>query len=260
MRTILVNECAPGSLYQMADPDVPNEMEFQSWVAKALACVYPRYQCLLFEGSFAYDDRSYRPDLALVARDFSHWFVIEVELVSHSLEKHVLPQVRAFRYGTPALDCVSLPARELGVPSEQAHTLVEFVPRAVVVIANKRDPRWEIALGSHNIQLLAVSMFRSEKGVDAVELDGTLEVFAESLGFGIYSAVDRSLRFHRMLRLPAGPVQINDPDSVLAFWTVTPADDATWVTKDVGFPGIEDGTHVQLIRTVEGRLSLRRPR
>jgi hypothetical protein len=244
----------------MTDPDAPNEMEFQSWVAKVLSCVYPNYLCVLFEGSFAYYDRSYRPDLALVAKDFSHWFVIEVELVSHSFEKHVLPQVRAFCYGTAGPDCVSVLSRELGVSSEKARTLVELVPRAVVVIANKREPHWEIALGAHNIQLLAVSVFRSKNGLDAVELDGTLEVFSESLGFGIYSVTDRSLRFHKGLRLHAGSVQINDPAGGLALWTVTPAGDVTWVTKDVGFPDIEDGAYVQIIRTIDGRLSIRRPR
>jgi hypothetical protein len=260
MRTILVSECATGSLYQLTDPDAPNEMEFQSWVVKALSCVYPKYMCVLFDGAFAYDDRSYRPDLALVARDFSHWFVIEVELVSHSFEKHVLPQVRAFCYGAPAPDCVSILARELDVAPAQARTLVGFVPRAVAVIANKRESHWEIALRAHNIQLLAVSVFRSEKGVDAVEVDGVLEVFAKSLGFGTYSVADRSLRFPKTLRLDAGLVEINDPGGSLAFWTVTPTKDATWVTKDIGFPDIEDGTYVQLIRTVDGHLSLRRPR
>jgi hypothetical protein len=259
VRTILFNECADGSLYQLADPDAPNEMEFQSWVARALTCVYPGYSCLLFEGSFVHGDRSYRPDLALVAKDFSHWFVIEVELVSHSFEKHVLPQVRAFCYGTAGQDCVSVLARELGISPVQAKTLIEFVPRAVVVIANKREPHWQIALKAHDIQLLAVSVFRSKKGLDAVELDGTLEVTSESLGFGVYSVADRSMRFHKSLRLPAGGVQINDPSGGLAFWTVTPDGDRTWVTKDVGFPDIEDGSYVQLVRTIDGHVSMRRP-
>lgn len=128
-----------------------------------------------------------------------------------------------------------------------------------MVVANKRDPHWEIALRSHRIQLLAVSLFRSDQGVHAVEVDGILEVLSESLGFGIYSVPDRSLRFAKTLRLPAGPVQINDPEGGLAFWTVTPAEDTTWVTKDVGFPDIDEGTYIQLIRTMDGRLSIRRP-
>lgn len=260
MRTLIVGECAPDRLYRMTDPDAPNEAEFEFAVVKALSCVYSSYRCVVFGGGFRYDDRVYRPDLALVARDFSHWFVIEVELVSHSFDGHVLPQVRAFQYGFPEPDCATVLARELAVSREQARTLIDFVPHSVAVVANKREARWEIALRALTIQMLTISVFRSVKGVDAMEVDGTLEVLAESLGFGIYSATDRSLRFHKTLRLPAGPVQIDDPAGAPASWTVTPSDGATWVTKDVGAPDIEHGTHLQLIRTVDGRLSFRRPR
>src|ERR1700730_17442443 len=101
MRTIMVGDCHVDRVYRQSDPDAPSESEFEFCVARALSCVYPDFRCVVFNGSFRYDDRTYRPDLALVANDFSHWFLIEVELVSHSFEGHVLPQVQAFRYGTP---------------------------------------------------------------------------------------------------------------------------------------------------------------
>lgn len=260
MKTFLVGDCAADHLYALQDPDASSETELEFAVAKALSCVYPTHKCIVFGGGFRYDERIYRPDLALVAKDYSHWFVIEVELVSHSFEKHVLPQVRAFRYGEPQADCVTVLARELGVPRGRAMTLVEMVPRSVAVIANKRDNGWEIALRAHDIQLLSVAVFRTTSGVEAVEVDGELEILSESLGFGLYSATDRSLRFHRAVRLPTGPVQISDPSGTTSSWTVSVVGDTTWVTKDFGLPDLEHGTHVQVIRTIEGQLSLRRPR
>jgi len=137
---------------------------------------------------------------------------------------------------------------------------LDYVPKSVVVVANKRDFRWEIALAAHNIQLLAVSSFRSPDGVDAIEVDGVLEVIEESLGFGTYSVADRSLRFHNTPKLPTGRVQINDPLGAPAYWIVSHSQRATWITKEFGAPDIDDGSHVQIVRSVGGRLSLKRPR
>ncbi len=39
------------------------------------------------------------PDLAIVAKDLSCWFVVEVELAHHSLNSHVIPQVTTFVEG-----------------------------------------------------------------------------------------------------------------------------------------------------------------
>src|SRR5712691_2053095 len=112
MKIILIGDCAPDRIYRMSDPYAPYENEFELAVAKILSCIYSTYHCVMFSGGFLYGDRLYRPDLALVSKDLSHWFVLEVELVSHSLERHVLPQALAFRYGDPQQDCVTLLARE----------------------------------------------------------------------------------------------------------------------------------------------------
>jgi hypothetical protein len=129
MRTMLLGECAEGNIFRLWDPDASLETEFEMVAVRALSCIYPNYHCFVFTGSFRYDDRVYRPDLALVAKDSSHWFVIEVELTSHSFENHVLPQVRAFQYGEFQPDCATILARELGIDERRAATL----PSALVL-------------------------------------------------------------------------------------------------------------------------------
>ncbi len=116
------------------------------------------------------------------------------------------------------------------------------------------------ALQVLSVQMLSVSIYKSTQNIVAVEIDGMLEAVSEHLGFGQYSATDRSLRFPRDVRIPHG----YDPDfrpreRSLSSWTVSPAADATWVTKDIGVPDIPHGAYIQLIKTAEGRLSLRRP-
>ena len=107
MRTFVVGDCLDKNKFQLWDPDASRETEFEMLVARALSCVYPSHVCVMFSGGFQYDDRVYRPDMALIAKDFSHWFIIEVELVTHSFYNHVLPQVRAFQYGEAQSDCIN---------------------------------------------------------------------------------------------------------------------------------------------------------
>lgn len=259
MRTIVTGSGADTLIYRLIDPDAQSEIAFEAQFVQTACQLFRQYHCIVFGGGFHHDDRLYRPDLALVAKDFSHWFVIEVELVSHSLYGHVLPQVRAFQYGRPGSDCAAILSRELGVGIEQMRTLISFVPRSVAVVANKHEQEWNTALRAVNVQLLTLSVFGSDTGQQAVAVDGALDIISESLGFGIYVATDRSLRFQASLALPLGVVEIDDAESSLGTWFVAKEGRSTWLTKESGRPDIEDGSHIQLLRTQDKRLILRRP-
>lgn len=258
MTTILVGECKSSNLFELWDADAALETEFELIVAKALMCIYPSYHCFPFGGTFKLEDNISRPDIALVAKDLSHWFVIEVELVSHSLDGHVLPQIRTFRYGEPQPDCISVLANGLSMDRGQMQTFLMTVPRSVAVIANKRHGDWEIALRSLQVQMLVVSAYNSPAGVQAVEVDGKLIAKQEHLGFGRYVATDRALRFHSAVQLPDGEIMVDSFDGTGSIWTVTRDGVSAWVTKNQGTPDIANGAFIQLIRVFGGRFSLRR--
>lgn len=259
MRTFVVGECLSENKYELWDPDASTETEFEMVVARALSCIYPGYVCVMFSGTFRYDNRSYRPDMALIAKDFSHWFVVEVELVTHSFENHVLPQVRAFQYGEALPDCISSLVKTKLMDSRQAETFISAVPRNVAVVANKLNTDWQIGLSALQVQMLAISVFRSGGGHEAIELTGQLESFAAHLGFGRYSAVDRALVFPKDAKLPEGTIQINDPGGSVATWNIKKDGQYFWIVKEVGTPDLPDDCYVQLIRTTDGAFSLRRP-
>lgn len=258
MTTILVGDCQSQNLFEMWDADGAAETEFELIVAKALICIYPNYNCFPFGGTFRLEDNVARPDIALVAKDMSHWFVVEVELVSHSLHGHVLPQIRTFRYGQPQPDCISVLSKALSMDREQIRTFLLSVPRSVAVIANKWNCDWESALRSLDTQLLAVSVFNSPGGVQAVEIDGRLVARQEHIGFGEYVATDRALRVHSGLRLPNGEIMIDDLVGSGSVWTVRRDGDSAWIVKNRGTPDLGNGTWVQILRTFGGRFAIRR--
>lgn len=260
MKTLLVGDCDPDRAFRLSDPDAYSEAEFEHTVVRALAWLYPRYHCILFGGTFLLDGvGSKRPDLALIAADLSHWFVIEVELTSHSLDHHVLPQVRAFIYGEPQRDCVSVIEQKLKIPRDRAGTLVHFVPRSVAVVANKRDETWATAFRALNAQMLVVSVFHSVKGGVALSVEGDLQAVSESIAFGTYSAVDRSCKFASNVRVPRGEIQLVDDSGVVATWEAVDGESSLWITKVLGIPDLPHRATVQLLRAYDGRLILKCP-
>lgn len=253
--------CRPDTIYSLVDPTMFTELEFEQHVRAALECVYRDYHCIPFRGVFQFDGDTNVADLALIHKQFKHWFVIEVELVSHSLYGHVIPQVRSFQYGTPADSC----AEQIGdgVPQcdiKQARTLLKFVPKSVAVVANRADKNWIEVLRGHNVQFVAVSIFKTTYGGYALETEGSLDEPSVSLGFFTYSATNRAIRVSLSCGLPIGELQIEDPYGTVGSWTVRAAPDALWITKNAGDPGFEDNTLLQIIRKRTGKLTLRIPR
>lgn len=240
MKQIIVGECALQNIFNQLDPDIPREAEFEATVVRALTCLYKNYRCFRFTGGFHFEDNTYQPDLALVAKDLSHWFIIEVELSTHSFDRHVLPQVRTFQYGTPRSECSRILARELEIDQQHAENLVAYVPRSVAVIANKYINTWDLKLQAHTIPLLTVSLYRTSDGSEAIEMNGRLDVLRENIGFAKFSTIDRSLLFPKDVRLPDGQIQMTDPSGNSGLWTVARQGSTTWVTKEQGTPDLED--------------------
>lgn len=260
MKTFISGECTADKIFALIDPTSFSEAEFEGHVRAALTCVFPEYHCVSFRGGFSFDEDVFESDLALVHRSFSHWFVLEVELVSHSLQHHVLPQVRAFRFGRPLESCVSYLCRHIpGVDVMRAHSLLRYVPKNVAVIANRADSEWTATLRGCDVQLLTVSVFKRNDGLIAHETEGSLYVPHESLGFFSYSASNRSFRAPLGTGLSEGEIQIEDPTGAVGVWIVRTSIDALWVTKQIGDPGIPNNSLLQILKTHTGRITMRLP-
>ncbi len=258
MKTLLTGECNEDNIFHLLDPTAFVEIDFEAEVVKALVCLFPDYWCGVFAGTFLLEGERRVADLALIHKSLSHWFVVEVELAGHSLDQHVLPQVRCFRYGEPDQACVSSLLRAFRFLSrEQASTLLAHVPRYVAVVGNMSDPEWAAALRVLDVQYLIVSVYRDRNGRFAHEVEGQLVARTESLGFALFSAIDNCLRINKGCGLLPGTVQIVDQFGTPALWTVREASGVLWISKDRGPALLDHESYVQVIRTFDGRISLR---
>ena len=258
MRMLVTGDCNNDNIYDLVDPTGYLEVEFEAEVVRALTCLEQDYWCGVFAGTFVLEGERRSADLALIQKNLSHWFVVEVELAGHSLEGHVLPQVRCFRYGEPEQSCVTSLIRAFSaITRDQAAALLSYVPRHVVVVGNLPNPAWTTALQALDAQHLTLSIYKNRHGRTVHEIDGRLVARAESLGFARYSAIDKCLRIHKGCGLQVGQVQIVDQFGNPAMWTIREHLGALWISKDNGPELLNHECYVQLTRTWDGRLVLR---
>lgn len=181
--TLLVDE-PHMPVFDKADVTDCREELFETTVLKVLSRLYA--DCYVFPfKSLARDWRGgWRPDIALVDRRHAYWFVIEVEISTHSLEGHVLPQVLGLRDGEFGDDAVSGLTRHLDIDAERARTLLRYVPRYTAVVANRDDNAWQTRLESENIQFLSISTYMRRPGGPAYLVGGLLRAAQKCVGYG----------------------------------------------------------------------------
>lgn len=258
MKLFIDSKCSSDAAFDLVDPSGFSEGEFEAHAVKALVCAFPDYRCIPFRADFSFEGQIKRSDLALVHRSYSHWFIVEVELVSHSLMGHVVPQIRCFRYGEPFSSCANLLVEALpGLDYSQAVSFLQFIPRSVLVVVNRQTGEWSSTLRGLDVQMITITVYRRKDGTIAHEIDGSLTVAKENLGFFRYSASDRSFRIPTSVPLRLeGEVRVEDPYGAVGVWIASKAEDGVWLTKLSGDPGFPHNEMLQVLRTSSGILKL----
>lgn len=258
MKMLLTGECCVGNIFSVVDPTSFAEGDFEAEVVRALTCFYPNYWCGVFAGTFLLEGDRRKADLALIHKDLSHWFVLEVELAGHSLTQHVLPQARCFRYGDPEDTCITSLVNAFNqISRNDAESILRYIPRYVAVISNIPSLEWKTTLEGLDVQHIIVSVYKNNSGKTAHEMDGHLAARTDSLGFAKYSAIDNCMRIKSDCGLPVGNVQIIDQFGNPGAWTIREEKGVLWLSKDSGVTLLDHESYVQIIRTYEGKISIR---
>lgn len=258
MKALITDRNTPQGTYVSVDPTSFLEGEFEVEVVKALTCLYPDYLCGIFSGMFILEGDRRKCDIALIHKELYHWFVIEVELAGHSLDNHVLPQIRCFRYGEPDSTCVTSLMTAFDVLSrEQAKAILTHVPRHIAVISNLHVPTWMTSLKALDTQHLVVTVFKNCDGDTIHEIDGKLIAKKNTIGFAIYSEIDKCMRIKSGCGIPPGVVEIIDQFGSITLWTVHEKDGVLWISKNEGIALLPHNCYVQINLTTDGRFVLK---
>lgn len=247
MRTILFRN-SETFRFNLSDPTPRSEEDFERTVIQVLRELYPDCRVVPFKPLIECDAEGWRPDLALVEKGFAYWFVIEVELATHSLQKHVIPQVRAFRLGEYGQEVWNALADGLGISVDQAATITRYVPRYIAVVSNQEDDHWLKTLASQNTQLVTISEYDGGYlNKSALLVNGSLIAAEQSLGFGTVYATQQIIRTPVNPFWKPGEYRIMEPEGMAA-WSCVIEKDGVWLAKKKGLIRLDDRSIVQILR------------
>jgi hypothetical protein len=82
-----------GEWFEPLSPGAVYESDYQAMIVSQAAVLFPDFWTARFDCLVESEHGSAKADLALVDRHYRFWWVVEVEMSSHSLSGHVSPQV-----------------------------------------------------------------------------------------------------------------------------------------------------------------------
>jgi hypothetical protein len=144
------------------------------------------------------------PDFALVHRGYKNWWVVEVELGHHSLDGHVLPQVRTLaraKYGHAHADFLC--GRLATLNREKIVEMFKGSQPRVLVIVNVPTPGWAEQLRPFGAAVAICQIFRSRHNRYVLRLNGEYPSQDET----VITTCECSPLIHRLLALHA-PTQL----------------------------------------------------
>ena len=161
--------------YEQVEPSTFSESEFEHRVTVHAPSVYPFYNVIPFKKKVIAPDEttesrvsSVIPDLVFIAKDYSSWWVVEVEMNFHSLNTHVVPQVEQLLeadYGDDEINYL-LSKYPVLFDREKLTNLIKNTQVRVLIIVNKNIPTWHKKL--KNKAVIAVfELYRSADGYEA---------------------------------------------------------------------------------------------
>lgn len=258
MNTI-ITDSPPVTTYELCDPTGPKENEFEEVAIRVLSRLYPDCTVFPFRPAVRYDDAVWNPDLALVHKQLSYWAVIEVEIATHHLEKHVLPQVTAFSGGVYSDNAAVQLAAGLSVDLSIARTLLAYIPRDVLVVTNRYDEQWIRKLSAIGVQMLTIATYRNSTTGQAVhKIDGEIIPASRSIGFGRVKAEDGVILTKAGNFWKQGIFNITAPEGT-GQWLCSIKNGQAWLMKMRGLIEFHDEAVVQFLLRDDNSLLVRAP-
>ena len=124
MRPFLVE--SPPRVFESRPP--ASERQFEDQVLRVANKLMPSYKTASWKPLIRdWHGHGAKPDLAMISKDLESWYVIEVELASHSIRGHIAPQLETL--GNGVYDSTLLPSLQRAFPSEDTGALTRMVRR-----------------------------------------------------------------------------------------------------------------------------------
>lgn len=164
-----------GEWFYELSPTSLLETEFESLLVQNANVIMPSARIIPYKRTVYDGEASARADLAIISNDYRQWFVVEVEMIRHSLYDHVIPQICTLRgasYG--ADDADYLIAKDPSFDPQKLHEMMRGQPPDVLVLVNKYDDEWNRELRRYGARKMVFEIFRSDTNRYIFSINGEL--------------------------------------------------------------------------------------
>jgi hypothetical protein len=247
--------------YERLAPNALLELEYQRLLISHAEHLYPEYHVIPYGKLIESDFDAAIADMAFIAKDFSGWWIVEVELASHSLGGHVLPQVDVFlngRYGLEDAEYLASHAPDLD--PDRIKDVVRGEQPEVMVIVNRPLEEWANALHARGASMAIAEVFRAMTGKHIIRINGDYPWRDRKPALLSRCAIERTMG--RMVRLesPAtvpfeeGAMLYVEYEGSVTEWMRLDTGDAVYLTAVRGYPLPSGWVWVELLIGEDGRL------
>ena len=234
-------------------------------IIKQAPIIYPNYHVMQYKRIINSEYGTAIPDLAFIEKDYRAWYLCEVELGSHDLFSHVIPQVSVFcnaRVGEPEAEYMAI--KESALDPNQLLAMMKGVPPGVVVLVNTFDPLWRRALTQWGALVGFIELYRDAgqrliMRINGDDLSIPEEIISECLR-------DELLPNALRVSAPAPIEQLANPDIELWYeggrtvWKVLRSGGSCWLLPKERCPLGTKDQRFTITRDVNSRVKLEKVR
>ena len=185
------------------------EAELENTILSHVETVFPNYITIPYKKDVytAAGGQGRAPDLALINKDYSDWWIVEVELGEHTLD-HVKTQIDVFVNGNYNAFEVAKYIKTKDVTGVlnigNLRTMVGNSQPKVLVIVDEHDANWKTELETLGALMCVFQVFKSKAGHRAYRLNGH------------YPFIFENNSHCRFIKSPPNMLEIIDPTWFIA--------------------------------------------
>jgi len=162
------------------------ESEFENFIKQHIAKTFPEFYSFNFKMTINSPNKDpKKPDFGLIKKDFSEWWIIEVELGNHDfnhvrgqVEVFVNPEYNAIHFSNKICEQIKV-EHNVTLKAKSVTSLLRKKDPNVLVITDESKNNWKEELNELGAYLCMFQIYKNKNGFHAFRLEGQYPIIIE---------------------------------------------------------------------------------